>query len=477
MTVSDPYIKVKVAKYISLKVALKPKSFYNLSVRFETSLIAKKDTVLIFTYAPVGLGHLRVTDALYHGLPEEIPHLILAAEEKAVTYLHRLTSIHPLARMIFETTQKGIPEDIFTYLYRRRLRKKTNLIYQKLLSLLNKRKNAKVALIISTHFGLAYKIGQIKEKVEKETGVKVVLVLQVTDDSPQHIWYVPEADIIFVPSRYTKEELLKYAKKADFRETQVEVIPYPVSPQLNWQISEYYYQNRVNQLTPKSNETTHVFIPISGAAVGMDYFLKLTDFLHQKSSRFKFHIVVKKTVYTQFFLTELAKRNYIEIHAFKTDREVVDEYENEYKNKGISIEITKPSEQAFKVFLNPTSIGGSILLFTQPIGRQEYDNLNFLRKHYLIAENELQKMLWKEAQKGVKVEEGVLNEARTWRGLRISNDPQLAADFIFWSLEQGIFYEMLKFRKPKQQERLDEVSPDGVEQFWHRVEEYLNRAL
>ena len=41
--------------------------------------LAQRQLQLVLTYAPAGLGHLRVMDALYHGLPETTNPVVLAA--------------------------------------------------------------------------------------------------------------------------------------------------------------------------------------------------------------------------------------------------------------------------------------------------------------------------------------------------------------------------------------------------------------
>ncbi len=57
-------------------------------------VLADPSLLLIFTYAPAGLGHLRVTDALYHGLPKGVQPVILGAHDRAVGAIHRFMSIH-----------------------------------------------------------------------------------------------------------------------------------------------------------------------------------------------------------------------------------------------------------------------------------------------------------------------------------------------------------------------------------------------
>ena len=176
----------------------------------EAKILKNKETVIILAYAPAGLGHLRVTDALYHGLPKTANPLLLGSQDKSITRIHRILSIHPIFRFFFELGQSGIPQYIVTYVYRNYLWLLTKLIYQQLTTILDQRiEETKTVLIIATHFGLAHQIAAIKDKLAKERKVKIVLAVQVTDDSPQYMWYIPGADLTFVPSEYTRRELAK----------------------------------------------------------------------------------------------------------------------------------------------------------------------------------------------------------------------------------------------------------------------------
>ena len=40
--------------------------------------LTNRQLLLVLTYAPAGLGHLRIMDALYHGLPETVNPVVLA---------------------------------------------------------------------------------------------------------------------------------------------------------------------------------------------------------------------------------------------------------------------------------------------------------------------------------------------------------------------------------------------------------------
>ena len=51
---------------------------------------------LVLCYAPAGLGHLRIMDALYHGLPDTVNPVVLGSQDESIRIIHRLTSTHPI---------------------------------------------------------------------------------------------------------------------------------------------------------------------------------------------------------------------------------------------------------------------------------------------------------------------------------------------------------------------------------------------
>lgn len=436
-------------------------------VNDKQKILDQKSLLIIFTYAPAGFGHLRVTDALYHGLSDNQNAILLETQDKTLTYFHRISSVHPLIRRIFEWIQQGAPEEIFTKLYRSYLHTRTKRLREQITNLINQRQDRpKTLLLISTHFGLAHQFGKIKQRIEAEQKLKMILVVQVTDDSPQKLWYVPEADIIFIPSSDTKQKLLEYGRRNGLREPSFKVVPFPISPVLTQDLAEEHYQNRIDQLDTSKTSPIQVMIPISGAAVGLDFFIKLCQFLYAKNQRFEFHILVKKTLYTEMFVNKMIELPYINLHVFSGDRQMVDQYEEIYKQEQISLEITKPSEQAFKALLSPTQVGGPILLFTQPVGRQEYDNLNFLRRKGLIPSKEQNLELLRAA----KTKEQSKIEAARWRGVQLPEKPVRAAEFIDWLMRQNILQTMIRSQN---QNNLDS---NGVEKFWKEIAEFLKQG-
>ncbi|MCX6782943.1 MAG: hypothetical protein NTZ20_03040 [Candidatus Levybacteria bacterium] len=447
----------------------------------KTSIFADKSTIFIFAFAPAGLGHLRVTNALYEGLPNKIFPLLLGSQDRAITFLHRIMSFHPITRAITQWAEQGLMEDISTFYYNLFLRSHTKQIYEQILTIIDQNiEQPSRVIIIATHFGLAQQIGSIKKKLEKEKEIQIILIVQVTDDSPLHIWFIKEADITFVPSRKTKNSLLKYAKKKTKEEINIEVSPYPISPLLEKNISKEYMEDRISQVDNKNNKTIHVMIPVSGAAVGTDYYAKLIDSLHQKSHRFLFHIISKDAPYVRNFLSQMLKRSYVDITVSSQDKEIVHKYEEIYKEFPISLEITKPSEQSFKALLECTMQGASLLLFSEPIGRQEKDNLNFLRRSNLIPHISVNNLLWEYAgrDKPLVDESGreMLQKAGGWRGFCLPDDPIVASSLINWAMREGILSAMMNCKPhPLSTDyNVEEMQSGGVSLFWKKVENMCN---
>lgn len=430
-----------------------------------------RSLLICFAYAPAGLGHLRVTDALYHGLPKGAnTPLLLGSQDTTITYLHRFMSLNPFVRNLTTWTEKGLLENITTFIYRYLLRSHTDLLYEQMKTIVNESYAlpSKI-LIIATHFGLAHQLSAIKERLEKDTRIRVILVVQVTDDSPHHIWYIPGADLIFAPSEKTQKELLKYGKSINSN-VPIVVNPYPISPVLSKSLTEKQYKEKLMQVDKNSTLPIQVIIPISGAAVGTDYFATLTTELNRLSPRFLFHIICKDAPFTKRFISEVAVHEYIRIYGAQEDRKVITTYENVYQKNVISLEITKPSEQLFKALLDCKAESASLLLFTEPIGRQEFDNLDFLKRHKLIPNNRDQDQLME-----MKITPEILDRSSSWRGVRVPANPEQASKFIYWCLMAGIFSKMMRYQSTSTNTSLykNELSPDGVKTFWEKVDDLL----
>lgn len=400
--------------------------------------------LVVFTSAPAGLGHLRVSDALREGLPSDFDSIFFSPTNDILESLHRFTSKNIPARKLMEWFQNGIPQGIFTRVYRNFFKKNTQDLFLEFTSLIKSQKNlSKTVIIVSTHFELSHQLGVIKEKLEKCLNIKMFLVVQVTDDSPQYIWYVDSADLIFVPSEKTAKKLQSYGRKEHLKEVEFKIIPYPVAPSFSKTLSESRLTSRQEQYDPKSKELINIAVPISGAAVGISFLYKLMENLHKLSNRFNFYVICRKTSFTQNFIDQIKDKPYINLFISENYQEIINMYKNIYQNNVISSEITKPSEQAFKALLNNDSVGGSFLFFANPVGRQEYDNLNFLKRNNFFSSN--------------------------LRAIILPKDPINSSKFINKIYQSGILLKA--FKKFKQINNDYDLGDSGVELFWKTIKE------
>lgn len=405
----------------------------------------KSSVKVVLAYTTAGLGHLRVTNALFEAAPKDISPVLLRSKDHFAVTLHRLTSIHPLARKFMEWSQRGMAEIFFSYSYSKMAHLSSKRIFDELSTLVEEDFNiTKELVIVCTHFGLAHEISGMKEKLAKKLNCSVRLVVVVTDASPQKVWVVSKADLTFVPSLSVGKTLETYAMARGWN-FKFEVISYPLNPSLSEKLSSGEYKNRLEQANPKSNTRIHVLIPISGAAVSLLYYENLIRELHQKEKRFFFYIVSKEDMYTYQFLRRMGKYDFVSIVKSTSSREIVTFYSELLSSSIFSLEVVKPSEQAFKALLPTDTKGGVILLFSNPVGRQEYDNLSFLKNHNLIPK----------------------------RAILLTGDAKKDTQIVFEKLNNSDFLEMIKQSKHMNNEGSVELSSDGAKEFWKRIVKLL----
>ncbi len=417
---------------------------------------------MVFTYAPAGLGHLRVTDALVDSRPKDSPYIMLGSYDRFITSMHRFLSVNPVAKWIFTVSQYGLMENIVTAIYRKVLILTSEQIYKQLKDIIISRADIDEIWVVATHFGMAHQIGAIKDRLIKDTRKKVRLMVQVTDDTSQHIWCIRGADITFVPSLITKTKLEEYAKEQKMN-LLFEVAPYPICPVLTNKLDNASERSRA--FNSKDNQI-NISIPISGAAVGLSFVIKLVSSLVKKTNRFKFWILVKKSIYTDMFLSIVSKLPNVELITGRNDNEMISLYELLFQNNLMHIEITKPSEQAFKAILPPSHVGGCIMLFTSPVGRQEFENIDFLTRQGLMPKSNYDGAL----DKNISVNNFP-------RAIRLSKDPEIAANFIKWGLDSELFSKMSSssFKFSEQAIELGEVGAEGANDFWKIAEKHFGK--
>lgn len=400
------------------------------------------DTLVIFTTSPTGLGHIRVTKALLQGLPKSLPFYTLGIQDPAVEGLYRLISTNPILRETMEFFQTNyFAEKLQTQLFSKYEQRNVKHTLQEILILLQKSPATKNILIISTHAQLARRIQSIIDSNLLPLPTKHAIV--VTDDSPQMLWAVP-TDVIFVPSDFTRTQLAKTLPPTQ----NIQVVPYPIDPLFAEKLSDAQYIARKQQVDPHLAHTMHICIPISGAAVQLDFFHEVIGHYcshppqcqNGKSKKIHFHIVAKRSPYSEQFLSRIQSCSNVTCYIGETNESTIDLYNQLYLHKQHcpAIEITKPSEQCFKVLTPPQTRGGCILLLTKPVGRQEYDNLDYLKREGFIPT----------------------------RALELADTPTEAISQIDNLLDRQIFYKLLSEKSPNLN--------NGVQKIWDYLHQYYN---
>lgn len=427
-----------------------------------------ENVLVVLTTAPTGLGHIRVMDAIKDGLAPGVANVEIGVENMDANKIHALGSRIPLLIKITEFYQKNpIAERIVTSFYVSNLKRKKDEIVSEFASVAAEFPDRHAWVIISTHFALAYSILAAKKDLEENFGLTIFVCVVMSDDSPQRVWAVDGADLIFAPSEKTREGIIGHGIEKD----KVKVVSYPISPRFTQKLSNEEFKKVSEQADPNSKVPLQISVPISGAAVQLPFYESLIKEL--TNGLFEFTVVGLSSGYTLGFFQRILALPRVQTSIGSTSVQTVKLYESIfYQPKRPLVEITKPSEQTFKALISPNQRGGVILLLTDPIGRQEYDNLEFLIRHKLIPDDNQQKRL-EDILIGNNITEAELSQfhydASHFRALRLPSDPVRASLFIKKLREKGILASMLSYiAEPK-----PELTSDGVKQIWEEINTYL----
>jgi len=430
--------------------------------------ILTKTFNIIITTVPTGLGHIRVTNAILKGLPLTQNATIIGIKDPTTALFYRIISTNFYLRKILEFTQTNpvaekITNDIISFLQTQ----DTKDTEQKLVQTINP---DYPTIVVSTHAFIAHKIQKIinSRKFKKPIFHAVI----VTDDSPQRFWMI-DANIIFVPSQNTKQQLLQKYKEDNHKAPNIEVVPYPINPEFCLKLRTEILYNKIEQLEPDNPQKARVCIPVSGAAVQLDFYKTLIEKLLQEqtqknSTQFTFSVVTREGNYTKPFIDYFRENNNISFHIGANDEQTVELYDQLYSQLNPpSLEITKPSEQCFKVLTTPDTLGGPIILLTEPVGRQEYDNLNYLERNgFLPTEKTTALLLQAFQNNNLHTIQTYVSYASSWRAIRLPKSPQEASEFIIGCHAFGIFIAMQNYKNHKTDPSL---TPNGVREIWKKI--------
>jgi hypothetical protein len=193
-----------------------------------------------------------------------------------------------------------------------------------------------------------------------------------------------------------------------------------------------------------------------------------------RDEKFIFTVVGGESIYTQDFFNKLRSYPKVQLMIGTNAKETVNYYESLfYQTIRPAVEITKPSEQIFKAILKPYQRGGVILLLTEPVGRQEKDNLSFLVRHDLLPDdkmqNELESLLLTSSN---QLPTTYLYRASHWRAIKLPKDPVKAALFTKRLKESGILLSMLSYVS----ESRAELTSNGVKQIWDTICDFVKKC-
>ncbi|MDQ3099693.1 MAG: hypothetical protein M3Q44_08165 [bacterium] len=425
---------------------------------------------IIITTAPTGLGHIRVTNALLAGLPKGTSAHVLGIQDESISFTYHLISTNYYLRKVLEFTQTNTTaEKIVTPILNYIQTRKINDTVKDIEKIIEADKPDKL-VIVSTHAFIAQKIARIVR--HKLVNIPIYHAVIVTDDSPQRFWMV-DADNIFVPSTQTKSKLEELFREESRQLPSIEVVPYPINPKYCQLLDPSILYNKTEQLTPENPQKARICIPVSGAAVQLDFYKTLIDELtseeiKKESREFKFSVVTKEGNYTKPFIDYLRNNSEVVFHIGVNDFQTVQIYDRLYEQLNPpALEITKPSEQCFKVLTTPDTIGGPILLLTEPVGRQEYDNLAYLKRFKFLPDDEThQRLFYTLCHENQQLNLNEYPQANTWRALCLPIDPIEATRFIINGLKSGLFLAMQNYKKHAESV---EISPSGVVRIWEKV--------
>lgn len=429
-----------------------------------------QETIIVFTTSPTGLGHIRVTNALINWLPPETPYHIIGIKDPAIEGVYRLMSQNWILRELMEffqtnETAEKLQTNFFTWYEYKNIARTLLEINQ----IIKQNSDAKKMVIVSTHAQLARRIQKMIDS--NLIPIPTFHTVIVTDDSPQRLWAACTS-LVIVPSQKTLQKLSELFVCDKLHKGEIVVAPYPINPEFTKELNESGKRDRAEQLCAQCPESTRICVPISGAAVQLEYMQTLIDSLVKKNGkeiRFSFDIVTKKAPYTEDFIRNIKKYPEVTLLQGETNTQTVEMYDSLYNSPHPpSIEITKPSEQCFKVQANPKMKGGVIVLLTQPVGRQEYDNLDYLERNGFLPTKDQHTELWNQLEYNDPRLD--ITHFKRYRALMLPSNPKRAALLIKNCLEKSIFDAMYNY---EQYEESYQLSPFGVEKIWHLIQERL----
>ena len=362
-----------------------------------------------------------------------------------------------------------------------------------------KKQNQSEVIFIYTHPDPAYIAGFYKHQLETKHGVKITNVLVMTDHfpaNPQFIWNLIDMDLIVAPdeltAKLTEKQLEYWAKIMKPRRLdrnahlpKVVVSGFPQEPLYQQPINPNII-NRQEQLDPKYEGPINIAIPLGGASPQMSFLADTILSLKKLIPQIKPWTLFKKhTKQSDEIFVEKMHQAGATVETVQDNFQLVTRLCDNFNSDTLpALLIVKPGELSNLALFDPQQKGGVILLFTQPVGDQEVQNIHFLQSESggCVMPNDrknqqlIQFLLKIADQSQLEISESeqlsfIRKSANNWRGLSLPKKPNDAAKFIFALRKFGILAVMSKYQKP---ENLDiqmhpGMSDHGSSDFFYKL--------
>ncbi len=437
-----------------------------------------------------GLGHLRVMTAVAHAYPEKTlnGHRKILYESIA-SKVHQSGSTNPVAKWLVEYLQQHESLQQFAaWPIHSAVSRHDTVPVMEAASAFVEQSQHKNIYHVAFHPHPAYVLSQkdhlpyLNERFQKDN--KVITVL--TDHlhlRPQFTVYLLNTDMLIVPDQGSKdlaeEQLQIWAKRMKRRQNyeakipEVTVIPYPLDLHLLEPLPEKLFGYRVDQLNPDKDLQMKVLIPAGGSFPQKELIERISSSLIHDYQAAQVRLIAKHSEAMADYLRSFELMGG-EVKTAEADGEVIRLYNEGFRTFVPSLVITKPSEIHANTYINPQLSGGAIYLFTEPVGDQEVQNLDYLMQQGLIPTDKQSRELTRALRAhDIDVIRHYVDMATSWRGLRLPQDPEAAAAFIVTAKSMGIFEAMMHYETPPYLS--PELATDGAAQMWQTVADFHQR--
>jgi hypothetical protein len=439
------------------------------------------DVMLLSEFA--GAGHNRVCSDIAISLGDydqggplrEIYQIGGSLADKA----HSLGSNNWFAKSLTEFIQQHqILQQLWAGPFRlAQLRFDGDVVYQAAKDFLSRSSKQKVVMI-AFHPDIAFHLGLHKERLERESGKSICVVIVMTDhlsDRSQFNWLETRANLIVFPedssSRKGQEQLYKWTTILRRSEhADVATSPYAINPVLATQLSPENMLRRQEQLLPGGSDPVKTLILMGGSAPGQGYLMKLKLAL---PSQFETHVVIKSSPQTAYFESEMRRMGAI-IHSAADTNQFLSLIPALFTELVPSLVLTKPSEQTVLLHATPDQLGGAVIGLLPAVGDQEIQNVNFVRGHRVLPLKYQQEQMYLSSIEELK---SFYRDALGWRGIELPNstfderkDAIAAGIFLLKLKESGILFAMSQYKKD---EAAHSLSTDGGLNFWRIIYRYV----